>query len=56
MPQPGPAAGVTFASWGSRAMPAGSRVRVRIPAHRARRRGRSGAPASDAMVHIERWP
>jgi len=54
-----PLDGAGGATWGmriGRAMPAGSLVRLRVPAQRRRRRSRHAAPIADRNVHIERWP
>lgn len=55
VPQFARTVGATPIMWSSRAMPAGSRVRLRIPARR-RRRGPRAMPAPDHSTHIERWP
>lgn len=55
VPQLARAFGSTPIVWSSRAMPAGPRVRLRIPAQR-RRRALRAMPSADRNAHVERWP
>ncbi|MDB5678839.1 MAG: hypothetical protein JWM94_1841 [Sphingomonas bacterium] len=56
VPQLGRMVASTPIIWSARAMPVGSRMRLRVPAHRAPRRAPRTAPAPDRTTHIERWP